>query len=79
MNLQTSETDQLLVAFTTNIMCRVRFEVFTAVTMKKAVFWDVAPWLLHGVTSQKTAFFIMCRVIFPIFLLKARYDERRGW
>jgi hypothetical protein len=35
----------------------VRFEVFTAVTMKKAVFWDVA--LLHGATSQKTAFFIM--------------------
>jgi hypothetical protein len=69
----------------------VRFEVFTAVTMKKAVFWDVAPFnvsdgrfacgfsyfplypedggdtflrtvrltpLLHGATSQKTAFFM---------------------
>jgi hypothetical protein len=23
--------------------CNVRFEVFTAVTMKNAVFWDVAP------------------------------------
>jgi hypothetical protein len=26
-----------------NYKCYVRFEVFTAVTMKKAVFWDVAP------------------------------------
>jgi hypothetical protein len=25
----------------------VRFEVFTAVTMKNAVFWDVAPWWLQ--------------------------------
>jgi hypothetical protein len=33
----------------------VRFEVFTAVTMKKAVFLDVAH--LHGATSQKTVFF----------------------
>jgi hypothetical protein len=87
----------------------VRFEVFTAVTMEKAVFWDVAPcrsgvnrrfgdqsafnvsdgrfacgfsyftplpwrWrryvpprrrltpLLHGATSQKTAFFIVTAV-----------------
>jgi hypothetical protein len=23
-----------------------RFEVFTAVTMKNGVFWDVTPWLL---------------------------------
>jgi hypothetical protein len=51
----------------------VRFEVFTAVTMKNAVFWDVASCRscvnrrleeprftqdLHGTTSQKTAFFI---------------------
>jgi hypothetical protein len=50
----------------------VRFEVFTAVTMKNAVFWGVAPcrWRryvppirrfnsqdLHGATCQKTAFF----------------------
>jgi hypothetical protein len=26
-----------------NVFLYVRFEVFTAVTMKKAVFWDVAP------------------------------------
>jgi hypothetical protein len=26
-----------------NMIFLVRFEVFTAVTMKKAVFWDVAP------------------------------------
>jgi hypothetical protein len=26
-----------------NIILLVRFEVFTAVTMKNAVFWDVAP------------------------------------
>jgi hypothetical protein len=33
----------------------VRFEVFTAVTMKNGVFWNVMPW---GVTFQKTPFFI---------------------
>jgi hypothetical protein len=32
----------------------VRFEVFTAVTMKNGVFWVVE---LHGVTTQKTPFF----------------------
>jgi hypothetical protein len=86
-----------------NGMYFVRFEVFTAVTMKNAVFWDVTPccsslnyWTawshlltlvprsriflpwrwrgyvppkrrfrqeLHGVTSQKTAFFEMYFVI----------------
>jgi hypothetical protein len=41
----------------------VRFEVFTAVTTKNGVFWDVTPcgsWFLqepHGVISQKTPFF----------------------
>jgi hypothetical protein len=48
----------------------VRFEVFTAVTIKNAVLWDVAlrsscvnrcfggtSVHLHGATSQKTAFF----------------------
>jgi hypothetical protein len=34
-------------------ICYVRFEVFTAVTMKNGVFWEEA----HGVTSQKTPFF----------------------
>jgi hypothetical protein len=28
---------------TTNKKCIVRFEVFTAVTMKNGVFWDVTP------------------------------------
>jgi hypothetical protein len=50
----------------------VRFEVFTAVTLKNGVFWDVIPCgsckklatpykILqepHGVTSQKTPFFM---------------------
>jgi hypothetical protein len=51
----------------------VRIKVFTAVTMKNAVFWDIMPCGScknrlseerrfleepHGVTSQKTAFFI---------------------
>jgi hypothetical protein len=42
----------------------LRFEVFTAVTMKNGVFWDVTPCGScknlqepHGVTSQKTPFF----------------------
>jgi hypothetical protein len=40
----------------------VRFDVFTAVTMKDAIFWNVAPKRrltqdLHGATSQMTAFF----------------------
>jgi hypothetical protein len=41
----------------------VRFEVFTTVTMKNVVFWDVAPCRfrftqdLHGAKSQNTAFF----------------------
>jgi hypothetical protein len=33
----------------------VRFQIFTAVAMKKAVFWDMAH--LQGATFQKTAFF----------------------
>jgi hypothetical protein len=32
----------------------VRFEVFTAVTMKKAVFWDVAPCRSSSETSVNT-------------------------
>jgi hypothetical protein len=36
----------------------VRFEVVTAVTVKNAVFCDVAQDL-HGATSQKTAFFML--------------------
>jgi hypothetical protein len=42
----------------------VRFEVFTAVTMKNGVFWDDTPYGSYknlqepyGVTSQKTQFF----------------------
>jgi hypothetical protein len=44
----------------------VKFEVFTAVTMKNAVFWIERRLALvrnleepHGVTSQKTAFFLL--------------------
>jgi hypothetical protein len=33
----------LIIFANTNYPNTVRFEVFTAVTMKKAVFWDVAP------------------------------------
>jgi hypothetical protein len=39
----------------------IRFEVFTAVTMKNGVFCDVTPCgflqELHGITSQKAPFF----------------------
>jgi hypothetical protein len=48
-----------------------RFGVFTVVTMKNAVFWDVTPFLQdpHGITSQKTAFFFQKIVLkFPVFL-----------
>ena len=37
----------------------VRFEAFTAVAMKKAVFWDI-----HGAKSQKTAFFKFFVIVF---------------
>jgi hypothetical protein len=41
----------------------IRFEVFTAVTMKNGVFWDVPPWGFlqepHRVTSKKTTYFIV--------------------
>jgi hypothetical protein len=43
----------------------VRFEVFTAVTMKNGVFWDVKE--PHGVTSQKTPFFSIYYVV-PILV-----------
>jgi hypothetical protein len=41
----------------------VRFEVFTAVTMKNGVFWVLTPCGSlqepHGVTTQKTPFFFI--------------------
>jgi hypothetical protein len=40
--------------------CIVRFEVFTVVTMKNAVFCDVTVHEPHGVTAQKTPFFNSC-------------------
>jgi hypothetical protein len=47
----------------------VRFEVFTAVTMMNSVFWDVTSCGScnnlqepHGVTSQKTPFFMYIHV-----------------
>jgi hypothetical protein len=54
-----------------NDLFPVRFEVFTAVTMKNGVFWVVTlvGWFLqepHGVTTQKTPFFDL----FPIFIYR---------
>jgi hypothetical protein len=40
-----------------SIKLHIRFEVFTALTMKNVVCWDVTPW-----TSQKTPFFIVTAV-----------------
>jgi hypothetical protein len=40
----------------------VRFEVFTAVTMKNGVFWALQE--PHGVTTQKTPFFSRMFVLF---------------
>jgi hypothetical protein len=50
----------------------VRFEVLTAVTVKNAIFWDVAPCRfcvnqrigedLHRATSQKTAFILLEKI-----------------
>jgi hypothetical protein len=59
---------QIMYIIGINILYHVRFQVFTAVTTKNAVFWDVARCrhyvnrrfggtYLHGATSQKTAFF----------------------
>jgi hypothetical protein len=53
-----------------NIVSRkfVRFEVFTAMTMKNDVFWVVTPCgSSHGVTTQKTPFFTV-RNLFKIYL-----------
>jgi hypothetical protein len=68
-------TDQLLIRFSAFVrhwrksenkirqyFSCVKFEVFTAVTMKNGVFWDDTPCGSciqepHGVTSQKTQFF----------------------
>jgi hypothetical protein len=47
----------------------VRFEVFTAVTMKNGVFWVVTP---HGVTTQKTPFFNFNLSCF-LLLLQSKY------
>jgi hypothetical protein len=49
-------------------ICHVRFEVFTAVTMKNGVFWVVTPCgscknrRFGGVTTQKTPFFCIYAV-----------------
>jgi hypothetical protein len=59
----------------------VRFEVFTAVTMKNGVFWDVMPCGScknqepHGVTSQKTPFFkVSLHPSWNIFKLKLQFQ-----
>jgi hypothetical protein len=46
----------------TSVEKRLKFEVFTAVTMKYVVFRDVAQDL-HSPTSQKTTFFIETPVV----------------
>jgi hypothetical protein len=58
-----------------NNVALVRFEVFTAVTMKNTAFWDVKPrgsckkrrFLQDppSVTSQKTVFFKVALVFWP--------------
>jgi hypothetical protein len=53
------EALQVLLPTQGNVMV-VRFEVFSAVTMKNGVFWDVTP--CGSVTSQKTPFFIVTAV-----------------
>jgi hypothetical protein len=50
-----------------NRAASIRFEVFTAVTMKNSVFWDGSckdPWDVtpQGVISQKTPFFRVASV-----------------
>jgi hypothetical protein len=49
-----------------HINTNVRFDVFTAVTMRNGVFWDVTPCgsckNRHGFTSHKMAFFIVTAV-----------------
>jgi hypothetical protein len=42
----------------------VRFDVFTAVTLKNGVFWVVQE--PHGVTTQKTPFYIFIFTLFSI-------------
>jgi hypothetical protein len=51
----------------------VRFEVFTAVTMKKAVFWDVAP-CRSGVNRRFGG--TRCHIPEDCFLLSAIVDLR---
>jgi hypothetical protein len=43
----------------------VRFEVFTAVTMKNAVFWDIKTQLLqktHYISSTELSRLILCKI-----------------
>jgi hypothetical protein len=60
-----TQADPVTLRLPTNNNNHVRFEVFTAVTMKNGVFWVVMPcgscscWFSqepHGVTPQKTPF-----------------------
>jgi hypothetical protein len=61
-SVETHHTKEFEVLKMVKLRCQtfcVTFEVFMAVTMKNAVFWDV---MQCGVTSQKTAFFIVTTV-----------------
>jgi hypothetical protein len=55
-----------VVLSSTQLVSYVRFEVFTAVAVKNAVFWDLKQWgsfkklqEAYHVTSKETAFFFL--------------------
>jgi hypothetical protein len=62
----------------------VRFEVFTAVTMKNGVFWVVTPCGSckkepHGVTTQKTPFFMKVVVFQDVAQCSAYMNQSPYW
>jgi hypothetical protein len=54
----------------------VRFEVFTAVTMKNGVFWVVTP---HGVTTQNTPFFMAGYIPVENFMQMVATEMSKTW
>jgi hypothetical protein len=56
----------------------VRFEVFTAVTMKNAVFWDVAPCrscVIYMAPHPRRRHSSSFQLIVYVFLLKPPYSQ----
>jgi hypothetical protein len=47
------------------VNCIVRFEVFTAVTMKSGVFWDVTPYgsCKNHISEERSPSFRLCRLL----------------